>query len=323
MTAPYNSLNGIATYLTDLEGLNRLAADRRLAKKNGETLNDFCVLGRWSFDEFGQVSPLGGKGYKAPAELGNCPSVMTTGQLELFMRDDALVRISDWPFPPEYATCTVCGEKWTLANAQDFVHNQESEEVVIEQYVEQLLSHITQIPDMFRVKKHFVTYDIVYNDHHPEGAKTRKAQNGNLWRDVDKDYIVQPGDRASVRVMSFTHRACYQAAGERRARTEFEEAFKLAGYPKVNLVTQKNRYCDCVHCTPWYSAQVAGSPPFTVGWRKSVINLSWEESGISLPDLFEGEPVSHDAFYIHAHGYQKLTQYLAKLLPALGAVRDA
>lgn len=319
----YDTPEGIATYLTDLASLNLLASLRRIARQNGELLHNYCVLGRWSFDQFAQVCPLGDRNHKAPADLGTCPPVMTEEQLQLFMRNDTLVRVFDWPFPPEYAACTSCGEKWTISNAHDFMHQEESEEVPIEAFVGQLFSSVTEIPSLVGVTKHFVDHEIIYNEHHPEGEKLHKARNGNQWRYVTKDYVVQPGDRASVRQMSFSHVACNQKAAELRTRAEFEEAFRLAGYPKVNLITKPNQYCPCTHCTPWYSAQVPGSPAFTLGWRKSVINVSWAETGRSLTELFDGEAVTRGSDHIHAHGYAKLTQYLSKLLPALGAVRDA
>lgn len=319
----YNNPFDIAAhYLNDLEGLNRLAADRRQAKKDGIPLSVFYVLGRWIFDQFAQVCPLGDRHNKAPAELGTCPPVMTPEQVQLFMRDDTLAQVFDWPFPPEYVSCSACGEKWTIHNARDFMHHETSEEVPIESFVGSPLSDITEIPEFHQLKKHFVTHDMIYSDHPPEEVETREAMNGNRWRYVDKDYVVQSGDRASVRVMSFTHKACYQRVAERRTRVKFEEAFSKAGYPRVNLITRKNEYCPCESCTPWYSAQVAGSLPFKLGWRKSVINLSWEETGMELPDLFEGEDVTRDRYYIHAHGYEKLAQYLTKLLPALGAAHD-
>ncbi len=320
MTAPYNSLDGIPIYLTSLEGLNRLAEDRRAARARKEPLYDFYVMGRWSFDELGQTHTLGdGERYKAPAELGTCPPVMTVEQMRLFMRDDTLCKTSKWSFPPAYAKCTVCNERWHLDNAHDLMTRQESEEAVIEGFVGKPLAEITEIPELVSLKWHHVGHDMIYNDHHPEGADVHEARDGTKWRRVDKDYVVQPGDRASVQVMHFTHRGCYQLREERRTRTEIEEAFTKAGFPKVSLITRKNEYCGCENCTPWYTAQVGGCQPFVVGWRKSVINVSWRETGVSLPDLFEGEAVSRDSQYIHAHGYEKLAQYLTKLLPALGA----
>jgi hypothetical protein len=321
MNPPYNDLDGIAAYLTDLEGLNRLVEDRRQAKKNGERLDDFCVMGRWRLEQ-GNCSPLGGKHDKAPYQLGTLPPVVTWRHLEIFMRDDSIVTTSAWPFPPHYSTCDVCGEKWTIENALDFIQDQYSEKFSLEGFVGQPLQSVTQIPELVNRKWHRVLHDMIYSDHHPEGSKTREVPDGSRWRYVDKDYIVQAGDRASVQLIKFTHKACYQRAGELNVRTSIEQCFAQAGFSKVNLITRKNEYCPCDICTPWYTAQTGGCPPFTIGWRKSVINVDWSETGISLPDLFEGEPVTRGNHYIHAHGYEKLTQYLTKLLPALGAKRD-
>ena len=138
---------------------------------------------------------------------------------------------------------------------------------------------------------------------------------------MDKDYVVQSGDRTSVQVLQFRHKGCRQKAAELLTRTNFEKAFAQAGYTKVNLITRKNEYCPCDTCTPWYTAQVAGSLPFVIGWRKRVINVDWSESGVALGHLFEEETVTKGLYHIHAYGYDRLAEYLTKILPALGAVQ--
>lgn len=53
----------------------------------------------------------------------------------------------------------------------------------------------------------------------------------------------------------------------------------------------------------------------TLGWRKRVIELNWEESDIAATthDLFAAEDVTKTNRMIHCWGYDKCREYLAKL----------
>ncbi|HKY40729.1 MAG TPA: hypothetical protein VJN18_32565 [Polyangiaceae bacterium] len=116
----------------------------------------------------------------------------------------------------------------------------------------------------------------------------------------------------------FAHKACSRRRIAREERTATEKVFADAGYPRVNLVSTPNQYCPCDSCPPWYLAQVGELPPIRIGWRKRVIVIDWEATGQQLPALFEGEGVTKSATMIHAWGYEKASEYLARLLPALG-----
>lgn len=115
----------------------------------------------------------------------------------------------------------------------------------------------------------------------------------------------------------FAHKGCNRQRVAIDARAATENAFADAGYPRVNLVSRPNQYCPCDRCPPWYLAQVGEEPPITIGWRKRVIVIDWEASGKQLPDLFASEDVTKSATMIHAYGYEKASEYLAKLLPKL------
>jgi hypothetical protein len=133
--------------------------------------------------------------------------------------------------------------------------------------------------------------------------------------------VVQPGDRAMLTTMRFTHKACNTARIARASRQEMEEVFLKAGYPKVNLISIPNGYCPCDVCPPWYTVQVGEITPFKIGWRKRVIQIDWETSNKGLNHLFEGEDVTKSSSYIHAWGAAKASEYLSKILPELGAPR--
>lgn len=318
----YDSVNGIQTYLTDLASINQLARDRSDAYyKRGERLEQFCILGRWITDTCGNFGRIIGNermGDKIPADMGTCPPVMNERDLKLFMRGEHLTWAgSGWPFPPAYATCEKCHEKWTLDNCHDFQQNQRSDEAPLEEFVGKPLSSIIEIPSLKDKLWHRISQDTVYSDVY-EG-ESRSGTSGVKWHRVEQDHVIQPGDRAMLQTMVFSHKACYVAQVAEGERARMEEVFAKAGYPKVNLITKKNGYCPCDRCPPWYLAQVGDITPITIGWRKRVINIDWEESGKDLSGLFESEDVTKGAGHIHAWGYDKATEYLAKILPALGA----
>lgn len=119
------------------------------------------------------------------------------------------------------------------------------------------------------------------------------------------------------------HYACYRKRAAAEQRVAMAAAFLAAGY-QPNLITIPNEYWGMekdgrppYYAAPWYLAQVGEGHVFKVGWRKRVISVDWSESGIELPDLFEYESVTKDRFLVHAYGYEKLSEYLKRIVPAL------
>jgi len=325
----YDTAEGILRYLhDDLEGLERLSSDRRAAYQRKEPLNEFCVLGRFRLDTCGAFSPIT---ENAPADLyrvnkydenSRVPPVLTSEQLWIFMRGEHLVSSMQHPFAPAYAVCPLCNKGWRLANCHDIITGDLHEYVDISEFAGTPLKEVRQIPRLVGVAKHFVSSDQIGNANH-KGARLR---NDLPWRSVDKDYIVQEGDVVFVQILVYKHEACYRRDGAWRQRVEMEGVFTRAGFPKVNLVTIPNEYHGGqngqkvpYYAAPWYLAQVGDGPVFKIGWRKSVININWQDSGMNLEHLFESEQVTKGPYLIHAHGYDKAVEYLAKIVPALEA----
>lgn len=67
--------------------------------------------------------------------------------------------------------------------------------------------------------------------------------------------------------------------------------------------------------SPWLIITTTKGP-ITIGWRKRVIVIDWSESDIaaSAEELFPQENVTKDDWVIHAYGYEKAREYIAKLL---------
>lgn len=93
--------------------------------------------------------------------------------------------------------------------------------------------------------------------------------------------------------------------------------FRSAGLPPVYLHAKENEYSK--NGIPWVDVYTKIGP-VTVGWRKSVVVLSWEGTVIAKQqhettsqDLFPGEDVTKGVYMIHAHGYESLARYISVL----------
>ncbi len=66
---------------------------------------------------------------------------------------------------------------------------------------------------------------------------------------------------------------------------------------------------------PWYRITTTIGH-FTIGWRRSVINLDWSATRgtKTAEELFPKEDVTKGDRYIHAYGYDKAAQYVATIM---------
>lgn len=78
-----------------------------------------------------------------------------------------------------------------------------------------------------------------------------------------------------------------------------------------------NGYCPkyCCRHLPWFVVTTARGR-IKIGWRKSVIHISWEDSAIkaSAEELFPSEDVTKSGKMVHAWGRDKAQQYVDVLL---------
>lgn len=325
----YDTAEGIRTYLTDLAGLNRLFAERHAAGyERREWMAEFCVLGRFYLDSCGNCLPIT---ENAPADLfkvsefsdARCPDVLTRDELQIFMRGENLTRASQRAIPPEFALCSVCGDSWTIENCHDIVYETEHGEAALDEFVGQLFGNVREIEALVGKKSHRVDREILVNVTR-QGKPDGNMRDGRPWFRVGDSHVIQPGDVAILQLDVYTHDACYRRDLAKRRRTEMEETFAKAGFPRANLITTPNEYhgghrgLPVPHyAAPWYLVQVGDGPIFKIGWRKGVIDINWSDSKIDLGHLFPDEAVSKGPEYIHAYGYDKAAEYLAKLVPAL------
>jgi predicted metal-dependent RNase len=86
---------------------------------------------------------------------------------------------------------------------------------------------------------------------------------------------------------------------------------------KVFVKEVPNEYCNCHICKhmPWFII-TTNKGNIKIGWRKRVLCINWDQSGISktAEELFSEEQTTKFDKTIHAWGYEKAKEYLEKIL---------
>ena len=94
------------------------------------------------------------------------------------------------------------------------------------------------------------------------------------------------------------------------------EVFVAADLAPIHVREIDNEYCGplcCPHRVWLYVTTRVG--PIKVGWRKRVIVVDWTPSDVEATayDLFCFEETTKGHKDIHAHGYEKMAEYLARI----------
>jgi hypothetical protein len=142
MERPYDTKEGIETYLTDLEGLNRLIKDRHDAGYlRKERLHDWVVLGHWHTDTCGNFGDCTFQDdrYKPmeidPEKFTLPPVVPREDVYKLFHVHSMVTSGTRCCVPPVRVQCTECGERWTVKNAHDATYRSETAPVDLAPFV--------------------------------------------------------------------------------------------------------------------------------------------------------------------------------------------
>ncbi|MFA6603508.1 MAG: hypothetical protein WCT10_01545 [Patescibacteria group bacterium] len=156
-TKPYDTAEGIAKYLTDLEGLNRLIDDRfRAGYKRHERLNDFVILGRWTTDSCGNFSRITGKNIPKEMVLG-LPDVLPQKELWNYLPANTWIEVAlEVPAPPRSICCAHCGEYWSLADCHDFHATCDTKVVDLTRFVGQTLGEVKIVFARRRAAEYFI-----------------------------------------------------------------------------------------------------------------------------------------------------------------------
>jgi hypothetical protein len=335
----YDTLEGIKTYLTDLDGLERLRSDRNKAGYDRhERLHEFVVLGHWLADTCGNFG-------KCSFELNDrkTPADWTFPQdgLPVARKESLWSVLGDekWSIsssissevPPSCLVCPECGKGWTLGNAHDAVQRKESIIVPLtpgKTVRERELDWKDKTDGIFRFgsdpsvrNEKFIDlsqdptcdYPHIVNEkgwrfHHPPFKGERLTQ----------EYVAEEGDTCSMDVFIYEHSQCNLLRRVRDERKFFVEVFTDAGLPEVVLSEIPNRYWPPAYGeqAPWFLARMPYGN-IVIGWRKRVINIDWSDAKKDLLSLFPDENVTKGPHLIHAYGKAKAVEYLKKIHEAL------
>jgi hypothetical protein len=123
MDRPYATPEGVRSYLTSLQGLHALRADRRAAAARHESLPGFCVLGDYILTEDGRFGELTGISARFVLDL---PDVVA---LDEFERRGRRIYKERWrlsyktpaALAPYDGLCPECGRGWTYSDRSDVV----------------------------------------------------------------------------------------------------------------------------------------------------------------------------------------------------------
>lgn len=119
MNAPYNTVEGIRSYLVDLEGLRRLVVDRMEAQNTRhERLRSFIILRRWVINYTLNRAEL-----RDPAGVDMLSSLAPVVSVDAFFEafDGPVLRTYGVALPRAGEACPGCHGGWTLVNAHDCV----------------------------------------------------------------------------------------------------------------------------------------------------------------------------------------------------------
>lgn len=101
-------------------------------------------------------------------------------------------------------------------------------------------------------------------------------------------------------------------------KREMESLFLLAGFNVVRAWELPNGYDPVSRPdSHWWLVRTEQAPGLIkIGWRKRVINIDWEDTGVEIEELTKDE-VTKDKTGVHAWGNAKAVEYLTALRLAL------
>jgi hypothetical protein len=154
-----------------------------------------------------------------------------------------------------------------------------------------------------------------WGDHGGLGIKILIATGREL-NQKDNYLLSHIATQIHAGIMAETIRLDPETAKNRAAeRTEILALFPAGTQIFVEEIG--NGYCSqwCCLQKPWFIVTTPRGR-IKIGWRKRVIAIEWEGSAITetADDLFPEEDVTRLGRLIHAWGYEKAKEYIAKLL---------
>lgn len=317
----YDTIEGITTFIKNLDGLHKLKSLRHEAGYvRKEILNEYILFGRFILDTCGNFSIiLKDSGGIIPIEYSKTlPEVLTYASCRILLPEEYSICSTCYSLPPTYSKCDICDEHFSIKDCHDVIEKSEQSHYSLDRFIGRQLNNIKQLPEYIEKIAHNVSHEYIISDNYIN----TDGGNAKGYKRINKDYFIKAGDKASITTYKYLHSECDRLNIIESSLNTFKNMFSdiLNTFPKHlewNLHGIHNRYCSCSACPPWYIVRIEGLAPIIIGWRKSVINIEWDKSGIDLSHLFESDNVTKGGYMIHAHGYNKAIEYLNKIIPAL------
>lgn len=360
MERPYDTVDGIRSYLTDLEGLNRLIGDRHKAGYvRKERLQDWVVLGHWHTDSCGNFGDCTFQDDRHKPMEVSLPDVVPREDVYKLYRVHSMTTDGmRCCVPPVRVHCGECGERWTVKNAHDAVFSSGTAPADLAAFVgrtyKDLQDHLKSKTDAHW----FPDYEMSvrherFVDTTPHPSIKDYPVNKLGWVSVrdwvrltlgerlerfgksadslplldPKDpwsYVFQEGDYVYANVLRYAHKRCFQLKKSRESRDYYVQIFKDAGLPDPVMREVPNERCSERCCMPWQ----VGEFPFgdvKIGWRSSVVSIDW--SGLrgspDLSSLFEDVESTKWKHGVHANTRELAVEYLRRVKARLEAVTRA
>ena len=342
----YDTRQGVEKALQSLEGLTELLYERHAAGyQRDERMNEFWILGRYSLDTVGNCGKVT-SGFVPKVEHPDIPDVLTRDEFWDYLKERSDSENgpmiswgaqSDLPLPG--VTCPHCGEGWDITNCHDTVVRHLREDFSLQEFVGKTLGDVkaayaARTDAVYRMQSDIIIRNDRFIDLSPKYPDTDKDwQKGlvvkeNGWVDesdgITDDYVIQDGDEGFFNVWKFLHSKCNREDLKSSEEKQFREVFADAGFKVSEVEAIPNRYCSCDQCAPWFVVKTEFGP-VTIGWRKRVINIDWDElirddvHGEQVLGLFKDEDVTKGTGGIHAWGWDKAKEYLSRVHKSLAA----
>lgn len=334
----YDTINGIKKYLADgLKGLNDLVSDRHEASyKRGQKLHDFCILGRWFTDAYGNFTKIisidSSHEEKSIADVApDIPDVIESDKARVYLARHISQQVqitSEYVagIPKDGLICPLCTKPWDIASAHETVEIPGTKILPVpsdligsklKDIVNPMIQKLFGPSTIARLDKESpVCSDKWIDNNIRPGYKTIQV-NKRGWisespeaRKNYDDYVTQSGDKVYFNTWQFWHKACEIIKCREEEKDYFESLLVKAGFHSPMLELPNGYDGDERH--PWFQVQTLIGP-IIIGWRKRVIHIDWSKTGKDFSSLFTKEDVTQWPGGIHAWGKEKATEYLRKI----------
>jgi len=215
----YDTKEGIAACLNDLDSFNNLVKARREAGyKRHERLHQFWILGRFQTDACGNTVRFS-PDYFAAKVYATIPAVLTNEEFELLLeRSEVGSEIRSGNnmllpvLPPSHLKDPISGEGWTIATCYDAepieTHPQQSLQEFVGRTWAEYKQYLAQRSDGLYSLFEESVFNEAYVDLRadPENHNLPKNEYGYRPKEeVTDSYIIQPGDQVHLTIVRFYH----------------------------------------------------------------------------------------------------------------------